>query len=161
MAAIAGRGDVMSVLDARSRPRADVVWATNTLNGNPICAAAGCAALEVLSQPGVYDGLSRIGARLRRGLVEAGTRHGFALQTPGEDAVFGVRFTERRPLRTWMDLTTANKDRGLRWALELLKRGLLVNPNEKFYISIAHTEADVDKTLDIVDQAFAALTKQR
>lgn len=161
MAAIVGDASIMSVLDARSRPKAEVVWATNTLNGNPICAAAGIAALGVLSQPGVYDGLRRVGAKLRAGLVAAGERHGFAVQAPGEDAVFGVRFTERKPLRTWMDLTTANKDLGLRWALELLKRGLLVNPNEKFYISIAHTEADVDKTLDIVDQAFAALKKGR
>jgi glutamate-1-semialdehyde 2,1-aminomutase len=159
MAAIVGDASIMSVLDARSRPKAEVVWATNTLNGNPICSAAGIAALGVLSQPGVYDGLHRVGAKLRAGLVTAGERHGFAVQAPGEDAVFGVRFTERKPLRTWMDLTTANKDLGLRWALELLKRGLLVNPNEKFYISIAHTEADVDKTLDIADQAFAALKK--
>jgi glutamate-1-semialdehyde 2,1-aminomutase len=159
MAAIVGDASIMSVLDARSRPKAEVVWATNTLNGNPICAAAGIAALGVLSQPGVYDGLHRVGAKLRAGLVAAGERHGFAVQAPGEDAVFGVRFTDRKPLRTWMDLTTANKDLGLRWALELLKRGLLVNPNEKFYISIAHTEADVDKTLDIADQAFAAVKK--
>jgi glutamate-1-semialdehyde 2,1-aminomutase len=159
MAAIAGDASIMSVLDARSRPKAEVVWATNTLNGNPICAAAGIAALDVLSRPGVYDGLHRVGAKLRAGLVAAGERHGFAVQAPGEDAVFGVRFTDRKPLRTWMDLTTANKDLGLRWALELLKRGLLVNPNEKFYISIAHTEADVDKTLDIADQAFAAVKK--
>jgi glutamate-1-semialdehyde 2,1-aminomutase len=161
MAAIVGDAAVMSVLDARSRPKAEVVWATNTLNGNPICAAAGIAALGVLSQPGVYDGLHRVGAKLRAGIVAAGERHGFAVQAPGEDAVFGVRFTDRKPLRTWMDLTTANKDLGLHWALELIKRGLLVNPNEKFYISIAHTEADVDKTLDVVDQAFAALKKGR
>jgi glutamate-1-semialdehyde 2,1-aminomutase len=159
MAAIVGDAQVMSVLDARTRPKAEVVWATNTLNGNPICAAAGIAALDVLAQPGVYDGLHRIGARLRAGLVAAGERHGFAVQAPGEDAVFGVRFTDRRPLRTWMDLTTADKALGLAWALELIKRGLLVNPNEKFYISIAHTDADVEKTLDIADQAFAALKK--
>ena len=161
LAAIAGSAEVMSVLDARSRPRADVVWATNTLNGNPVCAAAGCAALDVLSQPGVYDRLARIGARLRKGMVEAGTRHGFAVQAPGEDAVFGVRFTDRRPLRTWMDLTTADKDLGYRFAMELLKRGLVVNPNEKFYISIMHTDADVDRTLAIVDDAFGALRSSR
>jgi glutamate-1-semialdehyde 2,1-aminomutase len=159
MAAIVGDAAIMSVLDARSRPKAEVVWATNTLNGNPICAAAGIAALDVLARPGVYDGLHRTGAKLRAGLVAAGERHGFAVQAPGEDAVFGVRFTARKPLRTWIDLTTADKDLGLRWALELIKRGLLVNPNEKFYISIAHTEADVDRTLDIADQAFAALKK--
>jgi len=157
LAAIAGNADVLSVLDARKRPRAEVVWATNTLNGNPVCAAAGCAALDTLSKPGVYDRLHQIGARLRKGIVESGTRHGFAVQAPGEDAVFGVRFTDRKPLRTWMDLTTSNKDLGLRWALELLKRGLLVNPNEKFYISIAHTDADVEQTLGIVEEAFVAL----
>ena len=60
-----------------------------------------------------------------------------------------------------MDLTTADKDLGYRWALELLKRGLLVNPNEKFYISIAHTAADVDHTLAVADEAFAALRASR
>ncbi len=41
-----------------------------------------------------------------------------------------------------------------------MQRGLLVNPNEKFYISIAHNDADVERTLGIVDDAFAALRKQ-
>jgi len=159
MAAIVGNAQIMSVLDARSRPRAEVVWATNTLNGNPVCAAAGLAALDALAQPGVYEHLHRIGTRLRAGIVEAGRRHGFAVQAPGEDAVWGIRFTERKPLRTWMDLTTHNKDLGWRWAIELMKRGLLVNPNEKFYISLAHTDADVDRTLEIVDEAFAALKR--
>ena len=157
LAAIAGSADVLSVLDARSRPRATVVWATNTLNGNPVCAAAGCAALDVLGAPGVYDRLAAVGRRLREGLVAAGTRHGFAVQAPGEDAVFGIRFTDRRPLRDWMDLQTADKDLGHRWALELLRRGLLVNPNEKFYVSIAHSDDDVARTLAIADDAFAAL----
>ena len=159
LAAIAGRGDVMSVLDARARPRAEVVWATNTLNGNPVCAAAGLAALDVLGQPGTYDHLARIGSRLRAGLVAAGSRHGFAVQAPGEDAVFGLRFTARKPLRTWMDLTTADKDLGWRFAMALLARGILVNPNEKFYLSIAHTDADVERTLSIADEAFAALAR--
>ncbi|MCP5149882.1 MAG: aminotransferase class III-fold pyridoxal phosphate-dependent enzyme [Ectothiorhodospiraceae bacterium] len=157
LAAIVGKREVMSVLDARSRPREQVVWATNTLNGNPVCAAAGCAALDVLSAPGVYDQLDRIGKRLRDGIVESGRRRGLPIQAPGENMVFGVRFTEREPLRTWQDLTTADKDLGWRWALECLRRGLLVNPNEKFYISIAHTEADIDHTLTLIDEAFAAI----
>jgi glutamate-1-semialdehyde 2,1-aminomutase len=115
----------------------------------------------VLARPGTYEHLHRIGSRLRTGMVEAGRRHGFDVQAPGEDAVWGIRFTSHRPLRTWTDLTTADKDLGWRWAVELMKRGLLVNPNEKFYISIAHTDADVDRTLEIVDDAFAALRTQR
>ncbi len=157
LAAVVGREEFMSVLDARKRPRGTVVWATHTLNGNPICSIAGCAALEVLSQSGTYEHFHRVGAKLRCGIVEAGAKHGFAVQTPGEDAVFGVRFTAKKPLRTWMDLTTADKDLGLRWSLELLRRGLLVNPNEKFYLSLAHSDADIERTLAIVDEAFASL----
>lgn len=157
MAAIAGRSELMAHLDARRIERARLVWASGTLNGNPISAAAGLAALEVLFQPGTYEHLHRIGGRLRREIVHAGARHGFAVQTPGEDAVFGVRFTPRQELRSWQDLLSANTGLGLRWAVELIKRGILVNPNEKFYISTAHTEADVDRTLEAVDDAFAAL----
>ena len=146
------------MLDARSRPRADVVWATNTLERQSGVRRGGMrGARRAVATRASTIGLARIGARLAQGIVEAGTRHGFAVQAPGEDAVFGVRFTDRRPLRTWMDLTTADKDLGYRWAIELMKRGLVVNPNEKFYISIAHTDADVDRTLAIVDDAFGAL----
>jgi glutamate-1-semialdehyde 2,1-aminomutase len=69
-----------------------------------------------------------------------------------------VRFTACQEPRTWEDLLTSDKDLGLRWAIELIKRGILVNPNEKFYISIAHTDADVDYTLEAVESAFAALS---
>lgn len=157
LAAIAGSAEIMSVLDARSRPRSEVVWATNTLNGNPVCAAAGLAALEQLARPGVYDHLHRIGSRLRSGIEAAGARHGFAVQALGEDAVFGVRFSSQRPMRTWMDLTRADRDLGWRWAIALMQRGLLVNPNEKFYLSAQHSEADIDRTLAIVDEAFQVL----
>jgi glutamate-1-semialdehyde 2,1-aminomutase len=159
LAAVVGSAEVMSVLDGRKRPRAEVVWATHTLARNPVGTTAGCAALDVLSQTGVYDRLHRTGSQLRAGIVAAGERHGFAVQTPGEDAVFGVRFTARKPLRTWMDLTTADKTLGLRWALEMIRRGILVNPNEKIYLSIAHTDAEVAQTLGAADEAFAAMKR--
>jgi glutamate-1-semialdehyde 2,1-aminomutase len=157
MAAIVGSADVMSALDARQRSRTELTWASGTLNGNPISAAAGVAALRILGRPGVYERLHDVGSRLRTGIVERGRAHGFPTQAPGEDAVFGIRFTDREPLRTWIDLLTHDKDLGFRWGVECLKRGLLVNPNEKFYISIVHTDEDVERTLDICDQAFAAL----
>lgn len=159
MAAIAGRSDIMAHLDARRTERSRLVWASGTLNGNPVSAAAGLVALDVLSRLGAMDHLHRIGGRLRREIVRLGTRHGFAVQTPGEDAVWGVRFTNKTPLRNWQDLLTADTDLNLRWSMELLKRGILVNPNEKFYLSLAHNDADVERTLEACDAAFAALTR--
>ncbi|MCC6629534.1 MAG: aspartate aminotransferase family protein [Chloroflexi bacterium] len=157
MAAIAGRAEVMAALDGRRTARPQMAWASGTLNGNPISATAGNVALDLLSQPGVYDHLHHIGGRLRRELTALGRGHGFPVQAPGEDAVFGIRFTPVEPLRTWADHMTADKSLGQRWAIECLRRGLLVNPNEKFYISIAHTDADVDRTLEVADAAFRAL----
>lgn len=159
MAAIAGRRDIMRHFDARRTERARLVWASGTLNGNPISATAGLVALDVLSRPGMYEHFHRIGGRLRREITALGRRHGVAVQTPGEDAVFGVRFTDREPLRNWEDLLTSDTQLNLRWSVELLKRGILVNPNEKFYLSLAHTDADVDRTLAACDEAFAALKR--
>ena len=161
MAAIAGRSEFMAHLDARRMPRERLVWASGTLNGNPISASAGLAALQVLERPGSYEHLHHIGGRLRREITAIGARHGFSAQTPGEDAVFGVRFMSNQDPRTWEDLLTADKDLGQRWAIELLRRGILVNPNEKFYISIAHTDADVDVTLEAVEAAFSELAQMR
>jgi glutamate-1-semialdehyde 2,1-aminomutase len=55
-----------------------------------------------------------------------------------------------------MDLQTHDRPLGLRWGMECLRRGLLVNPNEKFYVSVAHTDEDVDRTLEICEAAFQA-----
>jgi glutamate-1-semialdehyde 2,1-aminomutase len=160
MAAIAGKGEIMQFLDPRRTAAAGRVWAGGTLNGNPISAAAGVASLEILSQPGVYDHLHKLGGRLRQGIREIGADHGFATQTPGEDAVFGVRFMENETPHTWTDMLSANKSLGLEWGVELIRRGILVNPNEKFYVSVAHTDADIDRALDTCEQAFAALRRR-
>lgn len=161
MACIAGQPQFLAPLDARRTERTNMAWASGTLNGNPISASAGNAALDVLSQPGVYEGLHKIGGRLRAGIEESGKRHGFPTQALGEDAVFGVRFIDGPAPKTWMELTKHDRALGLKWGMELLKRGLLVNPNEKFYISIAHTEQDVDRTLEVVDEAFKVVAASR
>ena len=157
MAAFAGPRRLMQHLNVERVERARLVWASGTLNGNPVSATAGLVALDVLSRPGAYDHFHRIGGRLRREIESLGAKHGIAVQTPGEDAVFGVRFTARRPLRTWEDLLTSDTALNKRWSIELVKRGILVNHNEKFYLSTAHTDADVDRTLEACDEAFAAV----
>ena len=157
MACLVGKADVMSMLDGRRLSRTELSWASGTLNGNPISATAGLAALDVLSKPGTYDHLHHIGGRLRSGLEEIGRRRSVPLRALGEDAVFGVRFLDNPNPRTWMDVQAHDRALGLRWGVECLKRGLLVNPNEKFYISIAHTDADVDRTLETCNAAFGAL----
>ena len=68
--------------------------------------------------------------------------------------VFGVRFMENSQPKTWVDLLENDKAMGSTFAVECVKRGILIVPNEKFYISIAHTDEDVDRTLEIIDEAL-------
>jgi glutamate-1-semialdehyde 2,1-aminomutase len=157
MAVFTGRSDVMQFLDSRRTQPGKKVWAGGTLNGNPIGAAAGIACLNVLSRPGTYEHVHELGGRLRTGITSIGARHGFTVQALGEDAVFGVRFLDNPEPRDWADLLASDRELGLRWSIELMKRGILVNPNEKFYISVAHTVEDIDRTLDAVEGAFAAI----
>ncbi len=158
LAAIVGKDEVMEAFDGGPRPNTEIAWSSGTFSGNPIAATAGVAGLEVLSRPGVYERLHAIGSRLRTGIEEAGRRHGVPARALGEDAVFGVRFIEDESVTSWMDLQAHDTALGHRWAIECIKRGMLVNPNEKIYVSVAHTDSDIDRTLQICDEAFAAAT---
>ena len=139
---------------------AEMAWASGTLNGNPVSATAGLAALDVLvaarrrtttcttsAAACARDRRSRRAPRLPGAGTGRGRRLRRALHRP-QAAAHLDRPHDRR------HATSAS-----RWAIECLRRGLLVNPNEKFYISIAHTDADVDRTLAIADEAFAALKR--
>ncbi len=159
LAVIAGRKDVMDAFGNVSRPPQSIAWASGTFNGNPVGSTAALAAMEILSAPGVYDQLHRIGARLRSGIEDAGRRYGLPVQALGEDMVFGVRFMENSHPTSWVDLLENDKTMGARFAAECVKRGILTIPNEKFYISVAHTEADIDQTLEVIDETLKAIAR--
>lgn len=156
LAVIAGRRDIMDLYGNVGRAPNTIAWASGTFNGNPVAATAALAAMDILREPGVYAQLHRIGGRLRSGIEEAGRRHGIPVRALGEDMVFGVRFMENANPTQWIDLLDNDREMGTQFAIECVKRGILIVPNEKFYISIAHSEADVDRTLEIVDEALAA-----
>ena len=94
---------------------------------------------------------------MRSGIEDAGRRYGLPVQALGEDMVFGVRFMENSHPTSWVDLLENDKTMGAQFAAECVKRGILTIPNEKFYISVAHTEADIDQTLEVIDEALKAI----
>jgi glutamate-1-semialdehyde aminotransferase len=101
------------------------------------------------------DFLNEPGIALAKRLVEAIAR-GEAVQDAGsgtEATGYALRFAPAS--------TQRNNAFGYRGASALIERGRPANPNETFDIPIARTEADVDRTLDIADSAFAAPNKAR
>ncbi|MCS7050971.1 MAG: aspartate aminotransferase family protein, partial [Thermomicrobium sp.] len=75
---------------------------------------------------------------------------------------FQVVFSEDEP-RDYADLLRADRERGIRFGLACLEHGLFVNPGEKFYVSLAHTDDDVDRTLEVFAHALeiACATSER
>jgi len=155
LACIAGPAAIMRHFDAALEGTPEYVWQAGTFNGNAIAAAAGLATLAELRKPGTYERLFKTGARLKAGLQAAVTKHGVAAQVSGEPPVFDLFFIDR-PVIDYRATMTADRAKIARFNQELLRRGVVKAAN-KIYVSLAHSEADVDETLGIFDEVMACL----
>lgn len=155
LACVAGPRAIMRHFDAALEGTPDYVWQAGTFNGNAIACAAGLATLAELRRPGTYERLFRTGTRLREGLAAAARRHGLAAQVSGEPPVFDIFFTDR-PILDYRATLTADRDLIRRFNQELVRRGVVKAVN-KIYVSLAHTEADVDETIGVFDEVLATL----
>ncbi|GAC1586538.1 MAG: glutamate-1-semialdehyde 2,1-aminomutase [Candidatus Velthaea sp.] len=151
--AFGGRADIMAALSPEGP-----VYQAGTLSGNPLAMAAGIATLRALRDDAIYLRLERIGSQLIGGLEAVFTRHGVPHTTARAGSMFGFFFTDG-PVR---DLPSAKSaDTGLfgKFFHGMLDRGIYLAPSqfEAGFISAAHTEAHVDRTLRAADETLAAL----
>ena len=157
LACVAGPKAIMRHFDAALEGTPEYVWQAGTFNGNAISCAAGLATLAELRKPGTYERLFRTGTRLRDRLVAAVRKHGLAAQVSGEAPVFDIFFTDREIL-DYRATLTADRDQIKRFNQELVRRGVVKAVN-KIYISLAHSDADVDETIAIFDEVLAVLAR--
>lgn len=153
-----GAGTALSVLAGASRymdliASGKVVHA-GTLNGNPLTLAAAHAALQVLMQDSgaALEAMRCRGMRLRSGLESILRARGYSVVTSGEGAVFGLSFMDQ-PACCYRDLLRADTQLYSDFALCLLSEGVLTLPDGRWYQSLAHTEEDIDRTLEAVERA--------
>lgn len=157
LSAVVGREELLRLADPGQKGRGKYCFLSGTLTGNPVACAAGLAALSVLRQAGVYERLHAVGQRLAAGLLRAGAAAGVPLQVLGDGPVLQVCFTEHQPLRNHRDLLRADRTRALRFGHELIRRGVYCTPGGKLYLSLAHSDEDIDRTVGIAAEAFRAV----
>src|SRR6266542_5818139 len=157
LAAVCGREEIMKAFDPRLDGTPDFVAQVGTLNGNPVAAVAGLATLAELRKPGAYARLHQTGRTLRDGLADLARRSGLPAQVIGETTVFDIVFTDR-PLTDYRAMLTADGALLKAFNAECLQRGI-VKGREKLYVSLAHTEQDVARTLETFDAALGALPR--
>jgi glutamate-1-semialdehyde 2,1-aminomutase len=139
LAAFGGRGEIMD----RLAPAGDVYQA-GTLSGNPLATAAGLAVLRRLRDPRAYERLEELGSRLEAGLAPFGR-----VQRVGAMLTL---FTGSDPVKDFDTASAADTDGYAALFRGLLERGIYVAPSqfEALFVSLAHTEEEVDRTVDAV-----------
>ncbi len=156
-AAYGGRADLMDRL-APDGP----VYQAGTLSGNPLAMAAGLATLRRLARRGVYERLEAIAVRLAEGLEAAAREAGVELTAAAVGGMFGF-FFHPGPVRSLADAKRSHVPRFRRFFAAMLERGVYLPPSafEAGFVSLAHTPADLYRTLRAARQALRLAARVR
>jgi glutamate-1-semialdehyde 2,1-aminomutase len=148
--AFGGRADVMD----RIAP-AGPVYQAGTLSGNPVAMAAGTATLELLPAS-AYPKLEALSARLAGGLARAAAGAGAAVQVNRVGSMLTVFFSGE-PVFDAASARRCDTKKFGRFFHAMLERGVYLPPSqfEAAFMSTAHTDADVDQTIEAAQEAFA------
>jgi glutamate-1-semialdehyde 2,1-aminomutase len=147
--AYGGRADVMELM-APAGP----VYQAGTLSGNPLAMTAGLWCLSELS-PRLYRHLAKLGARLAAGLADAAREAGVPLQVNAFGSLVTPFFTSQ-PVRDYRSAAAADTTAYASFFRGMLARGIYPPPSqfEAWFLSGAHTERDVDKTIKAARSAL-------
>lgn len=130
-------------------------YQAGTMAGNPASISAGIACLEVLSEPGLYEELDRLGALLEDGLKQASRKHGVALQVNRIKGALSLHFTDE-PVMNYEQAEKSDGERYSQFFHLMLDQGVVMAPSkyEAWFLTIAHTEEDVLQTIEAAEKSF-------
>jgi glutamate-1-semialdehyde 2,1-aminomutase len=152
LAALAGRDDIMKQFDKGAVGEDNYLFQIGTLSGNPVAAVAGLATLSVLRRPGAYERIFKTGRTLMTELKRLLQKSGLPAQVIGEPPLFDVVFTAE-PIRDYRGNLKGDINMLRRFNLLLRQRGVLKGET-KYYVSLAHTEADIEHTVKAWESAL-------
>jgi glutamate-1-semialdehyde 2,1-aminomutase len=151
--AYGGRADIMGMV-APAGP----MYQAGTLSGNPLAMTAGIKTLDLLSQSGTYERLETITKRLSDGILEAARHAGLPITGGSISAMFGFFLCEG-PVRNFEEARAADTVRFGKLHRAMLERGIYLAPSafEAGFTSLAHSDADIEATLEAFRASFAEI----
>jgi glutamate-1-semialdehyde 2,1-aminomutase len=151
--AYGGRADIMAMV-APAGP----MYQAGTLSGNPLAMTAGIKTLELLQRPGIYEYLEKVTKSLTEGLLKVARDAGHSVSGGHISAMFGMFFTGS-PVHNYEDAKKADVAKFGRFHRGMLERGVYLAPSqfEAGFTSLAHTEADIERTLAAAKEVLASL----
>ena len=151
--AYGGRRDIMSMV-APAGP----MYQAGTLSGNPLAMTAGIKTLELLQKPGTYDYLEQITKKLADGLLQVARETGHEACGGNISGMFGMFFTNG-PVHNYEDAKASDTAKFGRYHRGMLEHGIYLAPSqfEAGFTSIAHTEEDIERTLQAAREVMSGL----
>lgn len=151
--AFGGKKEIMQKLSP-----AGGVYQAGTLSGNPLAMTAGIETLKLLQQDGFYRDLEDKSAYLANGIAQAAKAACFPLYSTRVGSMFCAFFT-RNEVRDWTTAAACDTKAFAKYFLAMLQEGVYLAPSqfETAFVSIAHSQTDMDKTIAAARKAFAAL----
>ena len=151
--AYGGKKEIMSLI-APSGP----VYQAGTLSGNPLAMTAGIKTLELLRQEGTYEKLETSTSRLIEGIKEVAIKNEIEITGGSVSAMFGF-FLCNGPVRNFEEAKSTNSELFGKLHREMLCRGVYLAPSsyEAGFTSLAHTEEEIDQTIEAFDQSFRVI----
>lgn len=134
------------------------VYQAGTLSGNPLATAAGIATLSALAEPGVFEEIESRLTTLLSGLQGRAEVAGVPVCTAQAGSMGGM-FFQQGPVADYAGAKQSDTDRYAKFFHAMLDGGVYIAPSqfEALFMSAAHTDADIEQTLDVAEKAFAAL----
>jgi len=135
------------------------VYQAGTLSGNPVAMAAGLACLTEISKPNFYDELALKTDKLMQGLQECAASNNIPFTTNHVCGMFGFFFTENNAITSFDDVMQCNIERFKQFFHGMLEKGIYLAPSafEAGFISITHTDKEIDKTIQAANDVFNTL----
>lgn len=152
--AFGGRRDIMNHI-APTGP----VYQAGTLAGNPVAMAAGLKNLEIISRDGFYEDLAAKTKTLVEGILAAAEGKNIPMRANRVGAMFGLFFTDQAKVNRFSDVSRCDVERFKLFFHSMLDQGINLAPSafEAGFVSMAHSDAQIQRTIDCAERAFGGL----
>ena len=135
------------------------VYQAGTLSGNPVAMAAGLATLNLISQPGFLDPVSARTTRLVEGLCARAAVAGIPMTSNHVGTMWGIFFSDEQKIINYSQVIQCDTERFAKFFHGMLQEGVYLAPAsfEAGFMSAAHTDEDIQNTLEAAERVFTTL----